>query len=323
MPIVFSNLRWVFISSFTTLLLWACGGGVGEEGTGADTPSVSIGVVEAISADAVRFTKDTRPYDVKAATVVDGFGRAQALGSVKRGMWVKVDGRASETAVGVDTVRLEPAVRGVVTDTAPLTVLGTQITAYVSTVIDGPGAGADRPQVGQSIEVHGRLGRPGEVEASRIELLAATDTRPFELRGLVRSVDVTAKTLVLEKQLISYASLNLQVMPAVGDSVRVASAEAPSGANAWNVTSLRLERPGASGGVASFYQQGFTRNFVARAGKGPTFRVEGIRVDAANAVVDPEVNDDNVCVIVLGELLPNGTLLAKAVFWNNLGPPRY
>jgi Domain of unknown function (DUF5666) len=304
------------------VLLLACGGGVGEGGTGAPVQSVSIGVVDAISIDSVMLTKDMRPYDVKNARVADGFGAPLALSDLKQGMWVQIDGLASTAAVGADSVRLEPAVRGVVTGTFPLTVLGSQVIAYASTVRDGPAATSPL-QIGQLVEVHGRLGRQGEIEASRIEKLPATDTRPSELRGLVRSVDASAKTLVLENQLVDYGTLDPTLAPQVGDAMRVAASAPPSGAEAWKVNSLRLERSSSSGSVPSYYLQGFTKNFTAQPGKGPTFSVEGITVDASAAIVDAEVSGDNVCVIVLGELRADGTVRADVVFWNNLGSPTY
>jgi hypothetical protein len=295
---------------------------VSEEGTGAPVQSVSIGAVDAVSIDSVTLTKDTRPYIVRSAQVVDGFGASLPLGDLKRGMWVQIDGLASTASVGAETVRLEPAVRGVVAGTFPLTVLGSQIIAYDSTVRDGP-AGSSPLQIGQLVEVHGRLGRQGEIEASRIEKLSATDTRPSELRGLVRSVDAIAKTLVLENQLVDYGSLDPTLAPQVGDSMRVAAAVPPSGAEGWKVNSLRLERSSSSSGAPSYYLQGFTKNFTAQPGKGPTFSVEGITVDASAALVDAEVNGDDVCVIVLGERRADGTVRADVVFWNNLGPPTY
>jgi Domain of unknown function (DUF5666) len=314
--------RWVFVAHFAAATLLACGGGVGEGGTGKRVQSVSIGAVDAVSAGSLTLTKDTRPYDVTSAKVVDGFGAPLSTGAVKRGMWVEIAGLASDADVGAETVQVQPAIRGVVTSTFPLTVLGSQVIAYSSTVRDGPTA-TSQLQIGQRIEVHGRLGRQGEVEASRIEKLATTDSRPFELRGLVRTVDASAKTLVLENQLVDYGDLDPTLAPQVGDSLRVASVVSPSGSSAWKINSLSLSRRSSSSSVESYYLQGFTSNFVTQTGKGPRFTIEGVTVDASTAIVAPEVVGDNVCVVVLGELEADGTVRAVAVFWNDLGTPTY
>jgi hypothetical protein len=56
---------------------------------------------------------------------------------------------------------------------------------------------------------------------------------------------------------------------------------------------------------------------------GVRFLLEQLRVDASNAVIDPLVTGNGVCVVVSGELDANGVLIAKSVTRLDLGAPTY
>jgi Domain of unknown function (DUF5666) len=305
----------------------ACGGegGVSEGGSGSEMPSVAIGTVESVSAESVALTQNARAYNTKSARVVDGFGEPLPAADLQQGMWVEVNGAEASTPTGTeiiaDSVRLRPAARGVVTNSRLLTVMGSRVVTYQSTVVK-PSANVP-PNVGDIIEVHGRLKANGSIIASRVEVLANIGAKPFELRGRITAVDLAAQTATVGNQPVSYAFANVKLAggaPSLGALVRVSAPAGPVDSQAWPVARLISDQVLPTAGVAIFYAQGVTKDFAAgTAGAGPTFTLEGLTVDATNAAVAAEVTEDGVCVVVFGELNASGTLVAKTVQVVNLG----
>ena len=162
-------------------LLAACGG-VGEEGTGIQPASASVGMVQGLSDTSV--TVNGVSYAQSAATVTDGFGQPMAKEDLRLGMWLEVQGTVDESgAEGVaQTIRVRPAARGVVSAKGPgglsLTVFDSAVKLDNSTVLDGtPDAASLAP--GDLVEVHGPLSSvAGDVSASRVEKLHPTQTPP-------------------------------------------------------------------------------------------------------------------------------------------------
>ncbi len=320
---VFKRLGASLPTVVTAMCVLACGGsgGVSEGGSGTNQRSIAIGTVEAVSPESVALNKNPRPYITKTAKIVDGFGAPLLSSDVLEGMWVEIDGAEIDTAIVADSVRVRPAARGVVTNSRLLTVMGSRIVSYETTIVKP--SSYTPPIMGDIVEVHGRLQANGSIIASRIEVLPSIGTKPFELRGRITAVDLAAQTLTVGNQPVSYAYANVKLSggaPSLGALVRVSAPVGPIENEVWPVARLVSDQVLPSTGVPIFFAQGVTKDFAAgTAGMGPTFTLEGLSVDASKAVVAPEVNGDAVCVVVFGVLDANGTLVATSVEAVNLG----
>ena len=81
------------------LLVAACGG-VGEEGTGVQPASASVGMVQGLSDASV--TVNGVSYAQSAATVSDGFGQPMAKEDLRLGMWLEVLGTVDESELPLE-----------------------------------------------------------------------------------------------------------------------------------------------------------------------------------------------------------------------------
>jgi Domain of unknown function (DUF5666) len=295
------------------LLLCACGGGVGEDGTG--TPVTSVGVVTAV--DDTSLTVNGVSYDRSLAKTTDGLDQAQAASAVSLGMWVEVQGELDETSGKslAQTLRLRPAVRGRITardlQGQTFQVLGSTVHHGPATVMADTEGGADL-QIGDAVEVHGLLARPaGRIEATRVAKLTSWPAVPwpYELRGRVSGLDLNAETLTVGAQPVSFggASLELRASLRNGQVVRVAAAAAPAGAAPWVVDRLTPDvlRPDNLG----FY---YTEGLVDALAPGPVFDLEDLSVDARTAVGREQVQQEGQRVAVIGALR-SGVLKARLV----------
>ncbi len=293
-------------------LVGACGG-VGEDGTGAIQPTLSVGVLKGLGDDTV--TVNDVVYEKAAASVLDGFGNRVDATELRLGMWVEVEGDVNEVSNfgSARTIRMRPAARGVVSGVSAdgLTVTLLQSTAQLdtaSTVVDGVDS-AVQLAVGDVVEVHGPLGNTaGVVEASRLEKLGST-LKPVELRGRISNLNAAARTMTVGKQQVSYASATIALRQALanGQVVRVASAIAPKAAQVWPVEQLVPDQP-LPANLGFVYAEGLVDAWVA----GPLFEIENLKVDASKANGRGAITANGQRVAVLGSLL-DGLLVAKSV----------
>jgi Domain of unknown function (DUF5666) len=307
-----------------SLLLAACGG-VGEEGTGIQPASASVGMVQGLSDNSV--TVNGVSYAQSAATVTDGFGQPMAKEDLRLGMWLEVQGSVDDTGTrGVaQTIRVRPAARGVVTANGAgglsLTVFDSTVHLDNGTVLDGtPDAASLAP--GDLVEVHGPLSSvAGDVSASRVEKLHPTPqaTPRYELRGRVSLLDTAPghPSFTLGRRVIDYggATLTLRQALANGQIVRVSAAAAPVAGTPWAVEKLTSDLA-LPDNLGFLYTEGFVESLQA----GPNFELEGLAVDASSANGKGDIKAEGLRVAVVGALV-NGKLKAKAVAVVQPGQP--
>ncbi len=319
------------------LWLWACcvlslaacgggeGGGVGEGGTGG--PRIySSGQVTALSDTSVGV--DGVEYDRRQAQLVDGFGQAAQAERLALGAWVEVEGTTQDDGRSgtAETIRLQPAARGVVAGVDPsngqITVLGSPVRYDGATLVDGVG-GAAEVQAGDFVEVHGALGDDAlTVQASRIEKLpppsegGASAEQRFELKGEVSQLNSAAQTMRVGGQKVSFAQARITVKAlAAGRVVRVSAGAPPAPDGTWAVDRVVDDRV-LSGDVPWVYAQGVVRAWAA----GPVFALEGLPVDARQAQKRGLVTGNGLRVAVVGSLQA-GVLVARAVSVFEPGEP--
>jgi Domain of unknown function (DUF5666) len=300
------------LGSFTAYLS-ACGGAVGEDGTGAYEPAISVGPIIGLSDTAIKVNGVN--YDVgPAATVLDGFGKPLRAEALRLGQWVEVTGQASE-ALGLglaDRVQVRNSARGTVTavngGAASLTVLQTAARYEAGiTVVEGVNdAGALR--VGDIVEVHGPLGSAaGTVQATRVERLAAAPV--VELRGRVSGLDLLNRRAVIGRQPIDFSQATQTLRQAIanGQVLRVAASLAPGVGTAWAVERITSDAP-LPVNLGFAYAEGVSSGWRA----GPFFDLDGLPVDGSTANNRGVVNADELRVAAIGSL-KNGVLVAKSL----------
>ena len=314
------SLAWALL---LTAPFIGCGGGVGEEGTGLEQPSASVGVLQGLSEKTV--TVNGVSYSRSEATLTDGFGQPLPEQALGLGMWLEVIGRIDDSGrQGVaDSIRVRAAARGVVSASSPgrltLTVFDSSVRLSAGTVLEGA-ANVSALAAGDLVEVHGPLSNAaGDVSASRVEKLrsAPAPADGFELRGRVSQLDTINKTMLVGRRAVSYASARLTLRAALanGQTVRVSATTAPVGATPWAVA--RLTSDLALPANLSFL---YTEGFVDELRSGPAFNLEDLPVDATSAEGKSAVTSEGLRVAVVGALNA-GVLKAKSLVVVQPGEP--
>jgi hypothetical protein len=306
------------------LLLGACGG-VGEEGTGVQPVTISVGVLKGLDDSSV--TVNGVNYARADAAVVDGFDKSLGAESLRLGMWLEVQGTidASGERGAARTIRVRPAARGVVSASTndaggpAVTVLDANVRLGNGTVLEGVASAAGLA-AGDVVEVHGPLaGAAGDVSASRVEKMAQPPTpqQPFELRGRVSQLDPMARTLTVGRRAVSYASAAVALRSALGNGliVRVSAAAPPVAGQPWVVERLVADQP-LPDNLGFLYAEGIVEDLQT----GPLFLLEGLGVDAVRANKKGAITANGLRVAVVGALV-GGTLQAKSVAVIEPGEP--
>ncbi|MCH9046646.1 MAG: hypothetical protein IIA40_11130, partial [SAR324 cluster bacterium] len=185
-------------------LLASCGGGIGGTGSGGKVAATGTGTVTGFGSIIVN---DTRTFQIDGNTRISlddtPISEAQ-LRTAGLGLVVKIDvgtdvnaDFTSGTAVTIDAENL---VKGPVTGTDPLQVLGQDVVVTGDTVLAGGLVIADLA-VGDILEVSGYASAANVIQATRIELKA--DPIPtWKLTGPVSNV--TANTFDIGMQTIAF-----------------------------------------------------------------------------------------------------------------------
>lgn len=209
------------------LLLSACGGGVETGGTGAGSyvegPVTGFG---SVIVGGVRF-------DETAARIEDSEGQPQGAAALRLGMRLEVDAGAigadadGARSASASRVRIAPELLGPVSaaiGASPfIEVLGQSVRVTAATLVDGVPGGLAALRLGDVVEVHGfpeaQSGNDRYV-ATRIERRSATPPA-LRVRGLVRSLDVAARTLRIGQQQYTLAAIGVPAGLANGQLVRL------------------------------------------------------------------------------------------------------
>lgn len=315
-PVSFSLSPWRFLRAACVLVgcllgLLACGGGVGEGGTGG-VRTQSTGRVTASSDTTVEVNGVS--YDTRQAKVVDGFEQPTGRDRVSLGAWVDVEGVSAEsdrTALA-QLIRVRPAMRGQLTQldvsTQRLLVLGSQGQLGRDVVLQGVDE-LSQLRAGDWVEVHGALGsETGQIDVTRVEKLNVPDA-VYELRGVVSRVNTAERTLTVGGQKIDYAQATVLVRAGltVGSVIRLSSSQPPLDDQRWTVDRVIDDRV-LSGDAFQVYVEGV----VTQLQTGPLFVMEGFAVDARGADKSSAVTNNGQRVAVVG-MFQAGVLRAQAV----------
>lgn len=280
--------RWVGALAAASIALMAasCGGGgdlagVGSGGTGIRLASVSYGSISGFGSVIVNGVR----YDETAATVTSDEGTTP--GTLGLGMVVEVRGDIDSTGLGgtADAITVFSEARGTVTAWSPtgFTLLGLAVRTTANTYYEGAAAIAN----GDYVEVYGIYdGSTGTLTATRVELQAPASR--FKVRGAIGAFDGVARRFQLGALIVDFAGAS--PVPnglAAGMMVRVhANAEPFGGVLA--ATRVDLVEALELGDAAKAQIEGAVDRFVSLA----DFSVDGVRVDASNAVFQGGVPSD-------------------------------
>lgn len=225
-----------------TLLLAACGGGVGEGGTGGGM-AYSQGTVEGLGSVIVGGVR----YDDSGATVTDVDGTPRSAAVLGLGMAVEIEagevatvgGRPTATATAIRfTSEMLGRVSAVDATAQRLTVLGQTVAVGAGTVFGAPLAGLGDVAVDATLEVHAELDvAAGLYRATRIDRVDDATVTAYRLRGVVGQRDERNKRFT-----IGAASFDYSGVPAAGIAdgrvVRLKLQKAPDAGGVWTVTEV-------------------------------------------------------------------------------------
>lgn len=269
------------------VLVAACGGG-GSDGGGSSQGTAqrwAMGPVEGFGSVIVGGIR----YDDSNAVVEDEDGTSSTRGGagLKLGMMVQVSADAPASGASSAQARhirfgdevLGP-VQAIDAATTTLTVLGQKVVVTATTVFDSAISGGFAGlKTGDVIEVHGILDSAnGRIIATRIEPKAGATT--YRLRGVVKSLDATAKTFKIGSETISYASLATVPAGLADDRIVRVRLNTTQVSGAWVATRLSLgERKPDDQNEAEVEIHGVISAFTSIT----AFEVDGNKVDASKA----------------------------------------
>ncbi len=272
---------------FAASLLVSCGGGVDSGGTGAPALAFASGTITGFGSVIVNGVH----FDDRSATVRDGDGNARSRDDLRLGMTTDVRG----SAIGVDAAGNPASVASSIVFASEivgpvgasnvtarsLIVLGQTIDVTTGTVFDTSLAGGQAAlAVGNVVEIHARLdAATGHYVATRIE--RRNSVAQYALRGIVSSLDKTARTFSIGATRIGYASLAAAAVPATladGRFVRVSLDLVPGAGGVWNATRIVDDAAAIVDGEQA-HIEGRVSAFTSMA----QFSVNGTPVDASTA----------------------------------------
>ena len=289
-------------SSMAALLV-ACGGGGGDApATGGGTATAQSFATGPISGLGSVIVNGVR-FDDSAARVEDEDGAAHAARELKLGMMVeiqagKIDDSTAKAAASLIRFGSEMVgpVASIDATAQTLRVLDQTIEVKPTTVFEDGLAGFSAIVKDQVLEIHAQFdAATGHYVATRIESEAGATV--FRLRGIVSALinTATVKTFKIGDAVINFADIAPADLPtafADGQRVRVRLKTAQVNGQ-WVALSVRT-------GVRKVEDHGDARlrGLVSVFNSPQSFEIQGIVVDASNAVFEP-----NSAAVKLGALV--------------------
>ena len=289
-------------SSMAALLV-ACGGGGGDTpATGGGTATAQSFATGPISGLGSVIVNGVR-FDDSAARVEDEDGAAHAARELKLGMMVeiqagKIDDSTAKAAASLIRFGSEMVgpVASIDATAQTLRVLDQTIEVKPTTVFEDGLAGFSAIARDQVLEIHAQFdAATGHYVATRIESEAGATV--FRLRGIVSALvnTATVKTFKIGDAVINFADIAPADLPAAfadGQRVRVRLKTAQVNGQ-WVALSVRT-------GVRKVEDHGDARlrGLVSVFTSPQSFEIQGIVVDASNAVFEP-----NAAAVKLGALV--------------------
>jgi hypothetical protein len=287
-PLVSHPTRWFgpLVAGLLALAgLVACGGGVGEGGTGGQTVSgYGQGTISGFGSIIVNGVR----YDDSAATVLDVDGSGKSSADLRLGMTVEVDSGEISGSVGSQTatasrIRYSSEMVGPLTGVDAirqrLTLLGQTVQLTASTVFDDSLVGGlSALSVGRVVEVHAAYDTAAAVyKATRVEPRA--NATSYRLRGVVSQLNTGASSFRIGAAEFSYAGVgSVPSTLANGSFVRVQLALAAANSSRWTVTTF-----GSAGNEVVDGRKAKFKGLVTAYSSVADFSVNGQRVNASGA----------------------------------------
>lgn len=235
-----ASRRRAFAALLSAVLLAACGGGVGEGGTGGGM-SYTQGTVEGLGSVIVGGVR----YDDTNAVVTDVDGNVRPASVLGLGMAVEIEagevtsgnGRPGATATAIRyTSELLGPVATVDVPARRLTLMGQTVSVETGTVFGAPLTGLASVAAGDTLEIHADLdAASGQYRATRIDRVVDADVGAYRLRGIVTQRDERNRRFTIGAATFDYSA----VPPAginEGRIARLKLAKAPAGTTTWTVT---------------------------------------------------------------------------------------
>lgn len=184
----------------STLLLTACGGSSGADGSSAQVTRGTIDGFGSVIVNGVRFNTDNTAFDVKETSGMQSDLRVGQVVTIT-GSYNGSNGVA--TSLSYD-VSLEGPVTSIDAAAGTFVVLGQTVATNSLTVFEDVTLAT--LAVGNAVEVSGFIGADGQLLASFVERDDDVDGK-VELRGEIANLDENAQTFTVRTQLISYADV--------------------------------------------------------------------------------------------------------------------
>ena len=295
-------------------LVASCGGdtggvGVGGTGVGASQMSVNIPASPPVVTPSINPPAAVPAIPVTVTGPITGFGSVivngvkfddsiaavsrdatqSSNGSLRLGMTVEIVGTKSADGLtgSASQIKIFSEIKGptqvLVTGANALSVLGVNVRVDASTVIDGV-ANLAAIKSGDTVEAYGlRDPSTGEIIATRIEVEASsTQSSPVSvvLNGTVQSLNVGAKTFVLNGQSVSFSTATVSGS-LVASSVVQVKGTVPSAGGVVNATLVTVQAlaPNNEGQEVEF--EGIVTDYVSSG----SFKVASTVIDASSPLL--------------------------------------
>jgi hypothetical protein len=298
-------------------LLVACGGGGDAPAAGsgvATAQSFSTGPISGLGSIIVNGVR----FDDSAARIEDDDdGSTHSSRELKLGMMVEVQSSTiddSSLRAAATLVRFGSEIVGRVTAIDPaaqtLRMLDQTIEVRSNTVFDDSLAGGFAAlAVGQVLEIHALFdASSNRYVATRIEDKA--NALLFRLRGRISALDTAAKTFRIGDAVVNYGSVPAGELPTLADGLRVrVRLQTTQVAGQWVAVTVRTGVRRVDD-IADARIRGMVTAFTSA----QQFEVQGIPVDATNAVFDPSAAAVRLgAVVEVRGRAAAGTIIASRV----------
>ena len=313
------------------LALSACGGGGG--GSSVSAGSTTAGTITgfgSVFVNGVEFETAGASISVDKANATES--------NLKVGMMVTVQGQVNPdgstgTATSIeysDELEGQVVSNGIVapSTTGVIDIMGQQITITDTTVFESDVTGIttiDQIVAGNIVEVSGTVTGLGSIEATRIEVTAATlsdhlaDHDSIEMKGVISALDTNTLTFTLGDMVVDYSGIPQGEQAALADGLYV-EVESVDGIVSGQLiaSSISLEDDGEQGYQGEDGEDMDVKGTISRDFDGSSFDVDGttVIVDSATHLEEGLSTADLITgavVEVEGSFNATGELVASSI----------
>ena len=312
------------------LALSACGGGGGSSASAGSTTVGTITGFGSVFVNGVEFETAGANISVDEADAAES--------NLKVGMVVTVQGQVNpDGSTGTATsIQFSDELEGQVISnsivapdtTGVIDIMGQQITITGTTVFESDVTGIttiDQVVAGNIVEVSGTVTGPGSIEATRIEVKAATltdhlvDHESIEVKGVISALDTNTLTFTLGDMVVDYSGIPQEQLPTgLADGLYV-EVESVDGIVSGQLiaSSISLEDDGEQGYQGEDGEDMDVKGTISRDFDGSSFDVNGttVIVDAGTELEHLSISDliAGAVVEVEGSFNAAGELVASSI----------